>query len=513
MQYSLRSLSSVFLTFLLLLSACDQAARDGGNTYQMEVAADKMLAEAVTESALPPEEQPGSPDDSEIKTVKENPFVETAQEATSTFSIDVDNASYSYIRANIEASTLPTPEAVRIEEMINYFSYEYPQPQGVVPFSIYTEVADCPWNPAHRLVHIGLQGKKLDTDNLKASNLVFLIDASGSMQGEERLGLVKKSMEILLEQLSAQDRVAIVVYAGAAGLVLPPTPANEKARIMAALNKLEAGGSTAGGEGILLAYKIAEENLIAGGNNRVVLCSDGDFNVGVSSTQELVALMEEKRKKDIYLTIGGYGMGNYQDNRLEAIAQAGNGNYFYLDTFEEAKKVFGKEMRANLFTIAKDVKIQVAFDPAYVAAYRLIGYENRVMANEDFENDLKDAGELGAGHSVTALYEIVLLPGKSQGKVLDLRLRYKLPRTEQSLLLEQSLIDQGSNFAQASENFRFSAAVAMAGLLLKQSQYKAEASFEQAISLAKNARSQDPDAYRWDFVKLLEKAKQLSRAQ
>ena len=459
--------------------------------------------------------------------IYENKFKDTGQNPLSTFSIDVDTASYSNIRRFINDNRIPPKDAVRIEEMINYFTYDYPQPKGDTPFSIFTEVSSCPWNREHRLVHIGLQGKSLNYDDMKPCNLVFLVDSSGSMGAANKLPLLKQSLKLLVDQLDDRDKISIVAYAGAAGLVLPATPASDKDRIVDALEQLSAGGSTAGGQGIQLAYKTAEENVIANGNNRVILCTDGDFNVGVSSSGDLVRLIEEKRKKDIYLTICGFGMGNYKDNRMEQISNAGNGNYFYIDNIHEAKKVFVKEMRANLFTIAKDVKIQVEFNPAKVKAYRLVGYENRVMANEDFNDDKKDAGELGAGHTVTALYE--LIPADSaetvkktdtlkyqetkvkttageSSEIMTVKLRYKPPKEEKSKLIEQAITDGGLSLEETSDNFRFSAAAAGFGMLLRNSEFKANLTYDDIISLAKGSKGSDTEGYRAEFIRLVETA-------
>ena len=459
--------------------------------------------------------------------IYENKFKDTGQNPLSTFSIDVDTASYSNIRRFINDNRIPPKDAVRIEEMINYFTYDYPQPKGDTPFSIFTEVSSCPWNREHRLVHIGLQGKSLNYDDMKPCNLVFLVDSSGSMGAANKLPLLKQSLKLLVDQLDDRDKISIVAYAGAAGLVLPATPASDKDRIVDALEQLSAGGSTAGGQGIQLAYKTAEENVIANGNNRVILCTDGDFNVGVSSTGDLVRLIEEKRKKDIYLTICGFGMGNYKDNRMEQISNAGNGNYFYIDNIHEAKKVFVKEMRANLFTIAKDVKIQVEFNPAKVKAYRLVGYENRVMANEDFNDDKKDAGELGAGHTVTALYE--LIPADSaetvkktdtlkyqettvkptaaeSSEIMTVKLRYKPPKEEKSKLIEQAITDTGLSLDETSNNFRFSAAAAGFGMLLRNSEFKGNLTYDDIISLAKGSKGSDTEGYRAEFIRLVETA-------
>jgi Ca-activated chloride channel family protein len=463
---------------------------------------------------------------------QENPFKLAQQEPLSTFSIDVDNASYSNIRRFITQGQRPPAGAVRIEEMINYFDYNYPNPIGAHPFSVYTEIAECPWNPQHQLLHIGLQGKKLDYKDVKPANLVLLIDASGSMADENKLPLLKKSLALLLDNLSAKDRVALVAYAGSAGLILPSTPANQKGKILSALDNLQAGGSTAGGQGIELAYQVAAANRIEDGNNRVILCTDGDFNVGVSSPDELVKLITEKRKQAIYVTICGFGMGNYKDQTMELISQHGNGNYFYIDNLQEAKKVFVTEMRANLFTIAKDVKLQLEFNPAQVKAYRLVGYENRVMRNEDFDDDTKDAGELGAGHSVTALYELIPAGSKEEvasikslkyqtqtseitrtalqsNEVMSLKMRYKSINSNTSKLIEQSVMKSQKTLNQSSENFKFSAAVAGFGLLLRDSKYKNTLNYAQVLQLAKGSVGRDAEGHRQEFLELVKKAQDI----
>ncbi|MFC2165064.1 von Willebrand factor type A domain-containing protein [Acidobacteriota bacterium] len=443
----------------------------------------------------------------------------------STFSIDVDTASYANIRRFIQNNQFPYKDAVRIEEMINYFSYDYPLPKKKHPFAIYTEISACPWNDAHRLVHIGLQGRKLETKDLPQSNLVFLLDVSGSMQPANKLPLLKTAFKLLVNELGERDRVAIAVYAGAAGLVLPSTPASQKDTILEAIEKLEAGGSTAGGAGIKLAYKVAEESFITKGNNRVILATDGDFNVGVSSTSELVRMIEEKREKGIFLTVLGFGMSNYKDGRMEQLADKGNGNYHYVDNLLEAKKVFIDDMRGTLFTIAKDVKLQLEFNPAKVKAYRLIGYENRMLRKEDFDDDTKDAGELGAGHTVTALYEIIPYGSKEEipgiddlkyqttkidprafksKELLSLKLRYKEPDGTKSRLIESALVDKSIELAKTSDNFKFSAAVAGFGMLLRDSEFKGDTDFASVLKLAQEGKGPDQHGYRAEFIKLVE---------
>lgn len=461
----------------------------------------------------------------EYDVINENIFLDPRSNALSTFSIDVDAASYSNMRRMINNGQVPQKDVVRIEEMINYFDYDYPNPTGNEPFSITTEVSQAPWNSKHRLIHIGLQGKMIDYDNLKASNLVFLIDVSGSMGSNNKLPLLISSMKLLVNELNERDRVAIVVYAGAAGLVLPSTPASQKGKIIDALDRLKAGGSTAGGAGIKLAYKVALDNLIEDGNNRVILATDGDFNVGASSTSDMVRLIEDKRDEGIFLTITGFGMGNYKDGRMEQISNSGNGNYFYIDNIKEAKKVFVTEMRATLFTIAKDVKIQVEFNPEKVKAYRLIGYENRMLKAEDFNDDKKDAGELGAGHTVTALYEIIPMgvesefikdidPLKYQNSIslhefdseelLTVKFRYKRPDGHKSLLITKVLNDESRSLSRTSDNFRFSAAVAAFGMILRDSEFKGTSNYKDVIELASEAMGKDKEGYRAEFIKLVD---------
>ncbi|MBN1993225.1 MAG: VWA domain-containing protein [Anaerolineae bacterium] len=489
-----------------------------------------MMEEAEEMMAPPLAAPPPDFNTEEYDVIEESDFLEALSNPLSTFSIDVDTASYSNVRRFINNSQLPPPDAVRIEEMINYFTYDYPPPQDEHPFAVVTELSECPWNPAHQLIHIGLQGHKVDKGQLPDSNLVFLLDVSGSMNEPNKLPLLKQGYQLLVEQLTGRDTVSIVVYAGAAGLVLPPTSGDDKATILQAIDMLEAGGSTAGGQGIQLAYQVAQENLIPGGNNRVILATDGDFNVGPSSDAELVRMIEEKRDEGIFLTVLGLGTGNYKDSKMEQLADKGNGNYAYIDNIREAKKVLVSEMAGTLLTIAKDVKLQIEFNPAKVKAYRLIGYENRMLAKEDFADDTKDAGELGAGHSVTALYEIIpagadeavrptpeLKYQESQlseeaaqsNELMTVKLRYKLPHGEQSILLAQPVLDEAVPPEQASDNFKFAAAVAEFGLLLRDSQFKGDATYAQVLALAKAAKGQDETGYRAEFIRLVETAELL----
>jgi len=464
--------------------------------------------------------------------IEENKFLAVTNNPLSTFSIDVDAASYSNVRRFLQQGTLPPPGAVRIEELINYFDYEYPQPKEEEPFSVNTEMSACPWNSEHRLLLVGLQGKKIPMDQLPSTNLVFLIDVSGSMNEEDKLPLVKTSLKMLTDQLRDKDRVAIVVYAGNTGLVLPSTEGSQKQKIKDAIDRLEAGGSTAGAAGLELAYKIAQGNFIKGGNNRIVLATDGDFNVGPSSDDELVAMIEKQRKTGIFLSILGFGMGNLKDEKMEQLADKGNGNHYYIDNGNEARKVLVKEFGGTLFTIAKDVKIQVEFNPAAVQSYRLIGYENRMLAAEDFNNDQKDAGELGSGHRVTALYELIPVgvkdsfttpvdPLKYQSKKetradaaadewLTIKLRYKQPDGDVSKLITHPVGKDLVAVENASANLRFAASVAEFGMLLRNSAFKEKSSWQQVSELANGATGTDPEGYRREFAGLTEKAATLS---
>lgn len=454
----------------------------------------------------------------------ENPFELTKNQSVSTFSIDVDNAAYSNVRRMINNGEIVDKNAVRIEEMINYFKYSYPQPKNDQPFSINSEYSDSPWNSKHKLLKIGLQGKNIPMEKLPTSNLVFLIDVSGSMEAQNKLPLLKSSFKVLLDQLRPQDKVGIVVYAGNAGMVLPMTSAKEKSKIIDALYKLQAGGSTAGGAGIELAYKMAQENFVKGGNNRVIIATDGDFNVGTSSTGDLQTLIEEKRKSGVFLTCLGFGMGNFKDNRMETLADKGNGNYAYIDNMQEANKFLGKEFSGTLYAIAKDVKIQIEFNPQFVKSYRLIGYENRKLKNEDFNNDAIDAGELGSGHTVTALYEIIpadvkseFLPNETELKysnstsnsnfgdeLATVKFRYKKPDGDKSTEMIQAIKNTDVSLNSASEDFKFASSVAWFGLVLRNSKLITDKDLKNVEKLAKKGKSNDSEGYRAEFVRLVE---------
>ncbi|NJK63707.1 MAG: VWA domain-containing protein [Synechococcaceae cyanobacterium SM2_3_1] len=463
--------------------------------------------------------------------IQENPFLSPADSPLSTFSIDVDTASYSNVRRYLNSGQLPPRDAVRIEELINYFEYDYLDPEDEHPFVMMSEVSAAPWNPQHQLVHIGLQGERIQSDDLPPSNLVFLLDVSGSMEDANKLPLLKSAFRLLVAELDAEDTVSIVVYASASGVVLEPTPGNQKDTILAAIDQLHAGGSTAGGEGIQRAYALAQEQFLPSGNNRVILATDGDFNVGVSSESELVQLIEAKRESGIFLTVLGFGTGNLQDSKIEQLANHGNGHYAYIDSLQEARKVLVNEIGATLFSIAKDVKIQVEFNPARVQAYRLIGYENRILADRDFNDDRKDAGELGAGHSVTALYEIIpagvdsesrpqvdplryqqAVPDVSRDESLELmwvKLRYKEPDADQSQLLEHPIFDVPLQLQQTTDNYRFSAAVAAFGMVLRDSEHLGQTTPALIQDLAQGSLGQDPGGYRAEFLQLLQQYRQV----
>ena len=464
--------------------------------------------------------------------VNENGYKNVNKDPLSTFSIDVDNASYSNIRRFINLGEIPPADAVRVEEMINYFKYDYPEPAGEHPFSVSSELAVCPWNKKHWLLQVGLRGKSIDKSSLPPSNLVFLIDVSGSMNDPNKLPLLKSAFGLLVNELRPHDHVAIVVYAGAAGLVLESTPGSRKETIMRAIDNLQAGGSTAGGEGLKLAYDEAEENYVTGGNNRIILATDGDFNVGESSNGAMERLVEEKRKEGVFITVLGFGMGNVKDDKMELIADKGNGNYSYIDNLQEARRVLVREFGGTLFTIAKDVKFQIEFNPAKIESYRLIGYENRLLNAEDFNDDRKDAGEMGAGHNVTALYE--LIPSGSDENVPDIdplkyqvsngrestgknfmdefltiKIRYKKPEGMTSVLMVKPVRSRVNSISYASDNLRFAAAVAEFGMMLGNSEFKGNASLESAAALARSARGEDEEGYRSELIRLIDTVKNM----
>ena len=464
--------------------------------------------------------------------IQDNPFLRVADNPRSTFSIDVDTASYSNLRRFLNQGQRPPKDAVRIEEMINYFQYDYAPPRGKHPFAVHLEVASAPWNPQHRLLRVGLKGMEVSADERPAANLVFLIDVSGSMRSANKLPLLKQGMKLMVDELADKDRVAIAVYAGAAGLVLPSTPCTDKYRILEALDRLRSGGSTAGAAGIRLAYQTAQQNFIEGGINRVILATDGDFNVGVSSDGELVRIIEEKRQSGVFLSVLGFGTGNYKDSKLEKLADKGNGNYAYVDTLREARKVLVEEMGGTLMTIAKDVKIQVEFNPLKVGAYRLIGYENRLLAAQDFNDDRKDAGEIGAGHTVTALFELIpaglegevpgldplkyqaqlrASPDASQGEMATVKLRYKQPDQDTSRLIEIPLRDAGLAWQDASRDFMFASGVAAFGMILRDSPHKGSATLDSAAELAESGMGRDPSGRRAEFLSLVKSSRGLLR--
>jgi Ca-activated chloride channel homolog len=537
-EFTVKFFIGLLILSSLIFNACSLSGDIASNTnsYSKEsrpnYGANPSNTTANTNSPYPMSDQQGIYD-GESKSeryaeITENPFLETNRAPLSTFSIDVDTASYTNTRRYLNDGQLPPKDAVRIEEFINYFEYEYPQPVGNIPFSVNTEVATAPWKPNHKIVQIGLQGRNVSLDNVPPSNLVFLLDVSGSMNDPDKLPLLKDAFRTLVNQLKPTDRVAIAVYAGSSGLVLPSTAASDKREILDALERLQAGGGTNGGDGIKLAYTVALNNFIQGGNNRVILATDGDFNLGLSGDDELVRLIEEKRRSGVFLSVLGFGTGNLNDSMMEKLADKGNGNYAYIDSEDEARKALGQQVAGTLYTIAKDVKIQVEFNPALVAGYRLIGYENRLLADRDFNDDKKDAGEIGGGHSVTALYEIVPAGQKIENdgielkysknepsdtkfgnELLTVKLRYKEPDSEQSKLITTGVLDSNKAAENASENLKFAAAVAQFGMLLRDSRYKGNASFDKVYALAANSRGNDLKNYRGEFINLVEKAKQL----
>ncbi|MDD2385375.1 MAG: von Willebrand factor type A domain-containing protein [Bacteroidales bacterium] len=460
--------------------------------------------------------------------IQENGFKAVLNDPLSTFSIDVDRAAYANVRRFINNSQMPYADAVRIEEMINYFDYDYENPQNEHPFGTHLELGNCPWNKNSKLLMIGIQGEEMETENIPACNLVFLIDVSGSMNSDNKLGLLKKSFRLLVDKLRPEDKVSIVVYAGAAGCVLPSTRGKDKTKILAALDGLAAGGSTAGGAGIKLAYQIAVDNFIKGGNNRVILATDGDFNIGASSDGEMERLIEKKRDLGIYLTVLGFGMGNYKDSKMEKLSNKGNGNYAYIDNIMEANKIFGQELWGTLYTIAKDVKIQIEFNPNKVKEYRLIGYENRMLNKEDFNDDKKDAGEIGSGHTVTAIYEIVLAEGTESSDKVDplnyqtssvvksndimtLKIRYKKPDQDFSRLITEKVTVRDLKKSENSKNFMLAVSVAEFGMLLRDSEFKGSASYDHVLLWAKRAKGEDTYGYVAELITLVERTKLLAK--
>ena len=534
---SSRWLLGLLVLSSLIVSACGDSSLVGnGNAASrtapqpMEVADAKAASNTAAGAPLMQEGRAfdGETSGERYAEINENPFLDANRAPLSTFSIDVDTASYANVRRFLHSGQLPPKDAVRIEELVNYFEYDYPQPVGDVPFSVSTETAVCPWNAKHKLVQIGLQGKKISLDNTPPANLVFLLDVSGSMNSPDKLPLLKDGLQMMVNQLKPQDRVAIAVYAGSSGLVLPSTPVSNKGEIVAALDRLEAGGSTNGGEGINLAYTVAANNFISGGNNRVILATDGDFNVGATSDDALVGLIEQKRKSGIFLSVLGFGTGNLNDSMMEKLSNKGNGNYAYIDSRDEARKALGEQVAGTLLTIAKDVKIQVEFNPALVSGYRLIGYENRLLADRDFNDDKKDAGEIGAGHSVTAIYEVVPAGVAIENDGIELKysqtersdtrfvnelatvkLRYKEPDGEQSQLLTMGVLNNSQPISAATENLRFAAAVVQFGLLLRESRYRGSATFQNARALASSSVRSDLKGYRTEFLELLDRATRL----
>jgi Ca-activated chloride channel family protein len=507
--------------------AVQTVAATSGNSRQLGAVARKIADAAMASAAVV-----GLRADPDFNTESyshfvDNGFLSPDANPLSTFSIDVDRASWANVRRFIEGGSPPPIDAVRIEEMINYFPYVYDGPRDEHPFAVTTELAPSPWSPHRQLLRIGLQAERIETESLPRANLVLLLDVSGSMQSPDKLPLLKQSLGLLVDALREDDRVAIVVYAGAAGLVLPSTSGDRKDVIMAAIHSLEAGGSTAGGAGLRLAYRVARENFREHGNNRVILATDGDFNVGESSDGAMIRLIEEERGAGVFLTVLGFGTGNLKDSKMEAIADHGNGNYAYIDGLAEARKVLVHEMGGTLLTIAKDVKLQVEFNPARVQAYRLIGYENRLLAAEDFNDDRKDAGEMGAGHTVTALYEIVPTglatdvpirgvdslrysrpaglanPSDELGFV---KLRYKAPAGERSLLLTHEIADR---VTEPSIDFTFASAVAGFGMILRESEHRGSVTLDQVIALANDGSGPDEGGYRADFVRIVERFRDL----
>ncbi|MEZ4922790.1 MAG: VWA domain-containing protein [Crocinitomicaceae bacterium] len=519
------TITAVMIGFMHLVSCGGGEENTSGEAYYDSTviyATDEEYAEMEPEGVYDIEMPETEFNTEEYAYLPENDFLSPGINPLSTFSIDVDNASYTNSRRMIENGSLPPVDAVRTEEFVNYFDYAYPVPSKDATFSVYTEVGDCPWNENNRLVHIGLKGYTIPTEDLPPSNLVFLIDISGSMSDENKLPLLKKSYKLLVDKLTKKDRVSIVTYAGSDKVVLESTSCDQKELIKDAIDNLESGGSTNGAGGIEKAYEIALKNYMKEGNNRVILATDGDFNIGRSSDGETTRLIEGKRDQGIFLTVLGFGMGNYKDSKMESLADHGNGNYFYIDDIRESNRVLVTNLAGTLFTIAKDVKIQVEFNPALVKEYRLIGYENRVMNAEDFVDDKKDAGELGAGHTVTAIYEIV--PGKadkidlkyqdaqsssSSKELMTVKLRYKKPLGTKSTELEVPIVDAGKRWDNNSQLFKFSSAVAGFSLILRESKYIGNFTYDDVIEITKGSISID-ELDKVEFLQLVEQAKLLA---
>ncbi len=512
----------------LLMFALTSCSTDGQKNRTMDMSME-MMKKKTSPLKIDPE-TPGF-NTEEYDKITDNEFQDVTKRPLSTFSIDVDNASYSNTRRFLTQGQLPPKDAVRTEEFINYFVYDYKEPSDEHPFTVHTEVSDCPWSPEHKLLHIGMKGMEVAKDKMPPSNLVFLIDVSGSMSAPEKLPLLKNAFRLLVKEMRPEDRVAIVTYAGSDAVVLPSTAGSSKRAIKMVIDQMESGGSTAGAAGIKTAYKIALQNLIKDGNNRVILATDGDFNVGTSSDAELVRLIEKRRNQGVFLSVLGFGMGNYKDSKMEKLADNGNGNYFYIDNITEARKVLVTEMTNTLYTIAKDVKLQLEFNPKQVKEYRLVGYENRLLNDEDFNNDAKDAGDMGAGHTVTALYEVI--PADSDktmagnidklkyqevkttnaaagDELVTIKMRYKAPDGDVSKMFKTTATDTGLKLDETSDNFRFSASVASFGMLLRDSKFKGQMDYAKAADLARNSKGEDKFGYRSEFIRLIELAETFS---
>lgn len=520
------------ILLLLLLAGCSRGPASYPSKSVVSTAAPLLPAQHDAGAAAEVSNQEAVAFNTEAyDRIDENPFLDVRHNPLSTFSIDVDTASYANVRRFLNAGSLPPKDAVRIEEMLNYFTYQYEPPADDRPFAVHAEVAACPWQPKHRLLRIALKGREIDLENRPASNLVLLVDVSGSMDSPDKLPLLKNALRLMIDKLGENDRVAMVVYAGSSGLVLPSTSGQFKETILSALDRLQAGGSTNGASGIQLAYQTARQNLIAGGTNRVILATDGDFNVGTTDQGGLTRLIEDEAKSGVFLSVLSFGRGNLKDSTMEKLADRGNGNYAYIDTINEARKVLVEQLGGTLVTIAKDVKLQLEFNPRRVAQYRLIGYENRLLRNEDFNDDTKDAGEIGAGHTVTALYELTPVGENADVPAVDelkyqravepteaatsdelvtVKLRYKEPDSQESKLITMVVQDSDRAYAQASEDFRFATAVAGFGLVLRDSQYRGDLTLGAVQELAAASQGADDSGYRAEFIDLVKQAEVLS---